>query len=133
MASDDAGKLVLRLTLGILLLFHGIAKIQHGVDGIEGLIAARGLPQAAAWAVYVGEFVAPLFLIVGAYTRLAGVIIAINMVVAVMLVHQPHILAIGTTGGWRLELQAFYLFSGIAVALLGAGRYAIQRTGSRWN
>ena len=30
-------------------------------------------------------------------------------------------------GGWAIELQAFFLFTAIAVALIGPGRYAINR------
>ena len=32
--ADDLGKLILRLTLGVLLLLHGIAKVTRGVPGI---------------------------------------------------------------------------------------------------
>ena len=45
MATDDAGKLVLRLTLGILILLHGIAKITGGVGPILGMVAKAGLPE----------------------------------------------------------------------------------------
>src|SRR3546814_13179296 len=72
--TDDLGKRVLRLTLGILLLFHGRAKLSHGVSGIEGMVAAHGLPAFFGWAVYIGEVVAPILLIVGVYTRAAGVL-----------------------------------------------------------
>src|SRR3546814_3807409 len=70
--TDGLGKLVLRLTLGILLLFPGMAKLSHGVRGIEGMVAAHGLPAFFGWAVYIGEVVAPILLIVGGYTRAAG-------------------------------------------------------------
>jgi putative oxidoreductase len=37
------------------------------------------------------------------------------------------------TGGWALELQGFYLFVAVAVALLGAGRFSIGGAGGKWN
>jgi putative oxidoreductase len=35
--------------------------------------------------------------------------------------------SLSRTGGWAIELQAFFLFTAVAVALLGPGRYAINR------
>ena len=58
--SEDIGKLVLRLTLGILLLLHGINKLRFGISGIEGLVENHGLPALLAYGVYVGEVLAPL-------------------------------------------------------------------------
>ncbi|MFZ0467399.1 MAG: DoxX family membrane protein, partial [Thiogranum sp.] len=50
----DTGKLVLRLVLGVLILFHGVAKIQHGIAPIEEMLRAYGLPGVLANAVYLG-------------------------------------------------------------------------------
>ncbi len=44
--ADDIGKLVLRLTLGGLILLHGISKVKNGVEGIAGMLQAQGLPAA---------------------------------------------------------------------------------------
>ena len=55
----DTGLLILRLTLGILMLFHGIAKITNGVGGIEGMLTSKGLPAFLAYGVYVGEVIVP--------------------------------------------------------------------------
>lgn len=132
-SSDDLGKLVLRLTLGILLLFHGMAKLSHGVGGIEGMVAAHGLPGFLGWAVYIGEVVAPILLIIGVYARAAGVLVVLNMLVAIALVHSGQLFELGRSGGWQLELQGFYLFCGLAVALLGAGGYSLGRTSGKWN
>lgn len=54
----DAGKLALRLTFGGLMLFHGVAKIQHGVGWIAGALQEQGLPAFIAYGVYVGEILA---------------------------------------------------------------------------
>lgn len=125
MACDSLGKLVLRLTVGVLLLMHGIAKLSSGVDGIAGMLAANGLPGFIAYGAYLGEVVAPALLIVGIFTRPAALVIVVNMLFAVGLAHMGHLTELTQTGGWRLELQAFFLFGALAVALLGAGRYAI--------
>ena len=132
-SSDNLGKLVLRLSLGILLLFHGMAKLSHGVSGIEGMVAAHGLPGFFGWAVYIGEVVAPILLIIGVYTRLAGLLVVVNMLVAIALAHSGHLFMLSGSGGWRLELQGLYLFGGLAVALLGAGGYSLGRASGKWN
>lgn len=125
--TEDAGKLILRLALGVLLLFHGYAKITKGVSGIEGALQGMGLPGWVAYGVYIGEVVAPLLVILGFYARVGGLIVMINMMVAITLSHSTQLLDIGKSGGWALELQGFYLLTGLAVALIGPGRYGINR------
>lgn len=125
--NDDLGKLILRLTLGILTLLHGIAKMRYGVGFIEGMLQSHGLPTFLAYGVFVGEVLAPLLLILGFYARIGGLIIAINMVVAIALAHTAQLLVIGKQGGWELELQGFYLFTALAIALIGPGKFGINR------
>jgi putative oxidoreductase len=125
--NDDLGKLVLRLTLGILMLLHGIAKLSNGIGGIEGMLVSHGLPAFLAYGVLVGEVLAPLLVIFGLYARIGGAIMAINMVVAIALAHSSQLLQISKSGGWALELQGFFLFTAIAVALIGPGKFSINR------
>ncbi|KIQ22543.1 DoxX family membrane protein [Variovorax sp. RKNM96] len=124
--SDDTGKLVLRLALGILILLHGVAKVTKGVDGIGGMLASHGLPAFLAYGVYVGEILAPALLIVGLFTRPAAVIVAINMLVAIWLVHRKDLGAINGQGGWALELQGMFLFAAISLAFTGGGRFGLS-------
>ncbi len=124
--AEDLGKFVIRLTLGLLLLGHGFAKITGGIDGIQGMLAGYGLPGVLAYGVFVGELVAPVLLIAGAYTRIAGLLVVVNMLFALALAHSGQLLSLTEQGGWAIELQAFFLFSGLAVALLGSGRYALR-------
>lgn len=131
--SDDTGKLILRLSLGILILLHGLAKLSSGVGGIAGMLSSHGLPGFLAYFVYVGEILAPLLVIIGICTRLGGLIIAINMVVAIMLAHSGQIASTTNTGGWALELQGMFLFSALALAFMGAGRFSLGGASGRWN
>jgi putative oxidoreductase len=124
-AGIDAALLVLRLTLGALILFHGVTKLPPPETFIAGVLAKANLPTVLAYGVYVGEIVAPIMLIVGVWTRLAALVIAINMIVAVLLVGLPRLFAINATGGYALELEAMYLFTAVALALAGAGRYSV--------
>jgi putative oxidoreductase len=80
--------------------------------------------------VLVGEVLAPLFLLLGVFTRPAALVIAINMVVAVLLAHTGHFFTLGKSGGWSLELQAFFFLTAIVIAVSGPGKYRLgaQRT-----
>ncbi|MGJ7507158.1 DoxX family protein [Variovorax sp. GT1P44] len=131
--SDDAGKLLLRLGLAFILLFHGISKLYSGVGFISGLLASHGMPTALAYLVYVGEIVAPLLLILGIYTRPAAWIIVINMIVAITLAGSNELLVMNKNGGWALELEGLYLVAALAVALLGAGRFSMGGKDNNFN
>ncbi|MEJ8853052.1 DoxX family protein [Variovorax robiniae] len=131
--SDDTGKLILRLALGVLILLHGVAKLSSGVGYIAGLMTSHGLPSALAYLVYVGEIIAPVLLIVGIYTRPAAWITVINMLVAIALVHMKDISSLGKSGGWALELQGMFLFAALAVAFLGAGRFSVGGSSGKYN
>lgn len=126
--NDAAGKLVLRLTVGILMLFHGAGKLLHpgSLDFIGSKLAGMGLPESISWGVYAGEVIAPLMIILGIQSRLGALLVVVNMLFAIGLVHMGDIFALTEHGGWRLELQGFYLFGGLAILFLGSGRYAIK-------
>ncbi|WP_213958655.1 MULTISPECIES: DoxX family protein [unclassified Variovorax] len=131
--SDDTGKLILRLALGLLILLHGVAKLSTGVGFVASALASHGWPSALAYLVYVGEIVAPVLLIVGIYTRPAAWITVINMLVAIALVHMKDLSSLGKSGGWALELQGMFLFAALAVAFLGAGRFSVGGTSGKYN
>jgi len=122
------GKLVLRLTVGGLMLFHGVAKMMHpeSLDFIGKSLTDVGLPLEMAYGVYVGEVLGPLMIILGIYASIGGVMVLVNMAFAVYLVHMADLLVLTQHGGWKLELQAFFLLGGLAIALLGSGRFAIK-------
>ena len=110
-----------------------LAKIFSGPAYIVGLVEGTGLPAAIGYLVYVGEVIAPVLIIIGLWTRLAALVIAINMVVAIALVHTGELFTLSKTGGWALELQGMFLFTALAVALLGAGRLSVSGGHGRWN
>ncbi len=128
MNNENAGKLILRLTVGLLMLFHGVAKLIHpdSLDFIRMGLSGLGLPELLAYGVYVGEVLAPLLLVAGVFSRWGGILIVVNMLFAIGLAHTGDLFALTDHGGYRLELQMFYLLGGLAVMFLGSGRYAIK-------
>ncbi|AKF25866.1 GntR family transcriptional regulator [Sulfurovum lithotrophicum] len=125
--SSNIGKLLLRLMLGGLLLFHGLYKLQHGIGSIKSMVVGHGLPEVLAYGVYVGEILAPLLLILGVYSRVWAGVIVLNMLMAVWLTNFKGMLGLGAFGAWEMETTMFYLLTALAITLLGSGKYAIRR------
>lgn len=144
--SEDLGKLVLRATIGLLLLFHAqfhMASFLHAGHGISisSIVVGWGLPVFAAYVAVLFETLGCVSIILGFYARIGACAIAVFMLCAVLMVHVMEVPGIPGTGNhlfllgtnpvgahdaYRLEIQAFYLFGAVAIALLGAGRYSVN-------
>jgi putative oxidoreductase len=133
MFSSDFGKLLLRLSVGGLMLFHGFHKLHYGYGSIEQMLLKSGLPGYLSHGVPVGEVLAPLLLILGVYTRAAAMAVAFVMVMAVYLAHMEDLFSFNEHGAYALELQALYLFGSLAIVFLGAGRFSLGGSNGRLN
>jgi putative oxidoreductase len=125
---EDAGKLIARVRLSVILAFHGVYKITHGVAWIGPRLTQIGLPAMLAYGTYVAEVLAPVLLILGYQVRLAALAVAVDMVMAIVLVLRPQIFSLSAAagGGWSIEFQALLLFVALAVSCLGPGRYSLD-------
>ena len=104
----------LRLSLAATFLYHGVGKFP-----IEG--AAMGLPVPVVWAVALGEVAAGLMLIAGAFgkemlTRLAGLIVVVIMIGAIVIVHGKNGFNVGHGG---MEFQLLMIAVGLYFASKG--------------
>lgn len=125
---DDLGKLVLRVTLGGLMLFHGVAKLGDGgaLDWIGRQLSDAGLPAVVSYGVFIGEIAAPLMVLAGVYCRVGAGLIVVTMFFALGLAHVPEFFALNQQGGYALELQVFFTLTAAALILFGSGRFAIK-------
>ncbi|CAA6822016.1 MAG: Membrane protein containing DoxX domain [uncultured Sulfurovum sp.] len=110
----------LAICLAVLLLFHGVDKIVNGVGNIVNMLNKMDVPYAqyVAYAVYVGEVFAPLLIIFNHYLRIALILIAINMVVAIVLAHGTSIMTLNDHGAWSIETPMLYLVVAITLFFL---------------
>ena len=131
--NSDFGKLLLRVSVGTLLLFHGVNKLQHGYGFVESMLLKARLPGYLSHGILVGELLAPLLMVTGIYTRPAALVQTLVMVMAIYLVHSKELYSISEHGGYALELQALYLFGSLAVFFFGAGRFSLSRGGGLWD
>jgi putative oxidoreductase len=127
----DLGPLILRIGLGLVMLAHGIPKINpnspmKGITGLTGFLTQLRVPMPTlfAWVVALLETVGAVLLILGPGTRILAIGFAIDMVVAILLVK------IGMTkapfygqNGWEFEFSL--LIIALALVFLGPGRYAL--------
>ena len=126
--STDLGLLLLRIALGGLMLFHGMHKLIYGVGFIGDMLAAIGLPSFIAYGSLLAELVASLMIICGIWTRLASVVFAGNMVVAILMAHASEMFSLSPmTGGLVIELPLLYLWGAAVLCLTGGGRFAVTK------
>nr|WP_294786101.1 DoxX family protein [uncultured Flavobacterium sp.] len=124
--NTDLGLLILRISAGGLMLFHGVSKLLHGISFLTDMMGALG------YAVYLGEVLAPILILIGFRTRIAAVLLAGTCVVAIGTAHAQDIFSISEHGGYANELLMLYLLSAVALFFTGAGKYAASTT-NQWD
>lgn len=125
-SSASLGLLVLRVVVGLIFVAHGAQKIfEYTLPGTIGSFADMGvpLPEIAAPFVAFVELIGGALLALGLFTRPVGILLAIDMIVAIVAVHLPAGLWVGE-GGY--EFVAVLGVAALALALTGAGRFSID-------
>lgn len=112
--------LLLRLTLGILMMHHGYDKLVHFADKQNTFINFMGIGTAASLALDIfAEFFCSLFLILGLFTRLSVIPLIIATAVMVFKAHNGDLFGDG-------EKAALYLAGYLAILLVGPGRVSVD-------
>lgn len=120
MMHSHLAALVLRLSMGGMMLTHGWGKFLNLIGEDPGFADPIGLGEIPSLVLAViGEFVCPLFLVVGFKTRLACIPPAITMIVAAFIIH-------GDDPWRKQEFPLLYLGGFIAIFLLGSGKYSLD-------
>jgi len=129
---QDLGLFLLRITLAATMLVYGISKMISGVSQIGNMLDSYGFPTFLSYGVYVGEIVAPLLIIIGFRTKLAGLVFAVNCLVAILMVQLPYFFSLNEYGGWSVGLIFIYFMFGLSLFFTGAGKFAVSTT-STWD
>jgi putative oxidoreductase len=122
----DLGLLILRLAIGGVVLAHGLQKLgQLGGPGLQGIAAffgSVGLRQPQAWAALIAlvETAGSVLLILGLLTPVAGLAIAADLIVAIVVVHWPRFWAQDSGLEFPLPIAA----GALALALVGPGSWS---------
>lgn len=126
------GLLLLRISIAFTMLIYGISKLNFGIEYINSLLEQYGLPTFLGYGVFVGEIIAPILIIIGFRTKLAGLVLAINCFVAILMDRLPDVLSLNEHGGWAIGLIFIYMMFGVVIFYAGAGKYALS-TNKKWD
>jgi putative oxidoreductase len=126
----DAGLLLVRVVLGVVMAAHGAQKLfgwfgGYGIAGTGGYFESLGFRPGRFFAAAAGstEFVGGLLVALGLFGPLGPALIVSTMVVAIATVHLPNGLFAQNNG---YELPLLYAVTASAVALIGFGAYSID-------
>lgn len=135
--TDDSWTgLILRLTLGLVMLPHGAQKVLgwfggFGFDGTMGYFTLTlGIPWIIAFLVVIGEFFGSLGLLVGFLTRFSAASIGVIMLGAITMVHLQNGFFMNWFGkkpGEGYEYHLLVLGISIALTVVGAGRWSVDQ------
>lgn len=123
------GLALLRIALGIAFLIHGWSKLSGGVDGVAGFFASIGIPAAGlvAWIVTIVELVGGAFLIVGFLTQIVGILLALDMLGAIIFAYlgrgSPFL---NESGFMSWEKELVFGIAALCLALAGPGAWSID-------
>lgn len=122
---QDIAILLLRIGVGFIFIYAGWGKLT-GIEGTQGFFDSIGIPIPAlmAWVVAIIEFFGGILVLLGAWTRIPHLLLAIIMLVALLTTKLG-----GGFGPARLDFML--LMANIALFLLGTGRYAVDEVMGR--
>jgi putative oxidoreductase len=117
------GLLVLRVALGLIFFTHGYPKLAHSGAGIQGFFVQHGMPGYFVYVSGVMEVFGALLLVIGLFTRVTALLLAIEMGVAIWKVH--------SVGGYlavhNYEFPLAMLAGCFALATIGAGLLSLDQ------
>lgn len=117
----DLAILILRVSIGILMLTHGLPKLAMLLSGEINFPGLFGMPPALSLTLAVfAEVFCSILLIFGLTTRLTTIPLMFTMAVAVLIIH-------GDDPFSKKELGLLYLLAYVVIFLYGSGKYALDK------
>lgn len=133
---DDVVGFVLRIMLALVFFPHGAQKVfgWFGGPGFVGQIQAfqqyLGIPPVLGVLAILAEFLGPIALVAGLFTRLAALGIMTNMVVAIFMIHLKFGFFMnwfGQQAGEGYEYHLLVIAIALALIIKGGGRWSFDR------
>jgi putative oxidoreductase len=127
---------IIRVLLGLVFFAHGAQKMLgwfggYGFSGTMGFFTGSlHIPTVFAFLAIAAEFFGGLGLILGALTRVAALGIAVNMLVAVLIVHSQFGFFMNWSGAQKGEGFEYHLLAlamSVFLIIQGAGALSVDR------
>ena len=114
------GLLLLRVGISVLMLVHGISKVQRFGEMADSFPDPIGMGSQLSLIMVIGaEVGCSILLIVGLFSRLSAIPLVFTMVVALLVVHGAD--------PWKVkELAAAYLLVYVSLILTGPGLFSLD-------
>lgn len=129
--ANDIVLLILRLILGIIFIAHGYLKLfVSGIPGFAKFLSSLGVPLPEFFAVVVllVEFVGGFALIFGIFSKMAAFLLAIDMIVATLLVKlKVGLIVPMDKPGVGAELDLALLAGALVVLVFGPGSISVDQ------
>ena len=120
MIYPNIASLILRIGFGGLMISHGYGKFLQLISGDFSFPDPLGIGGGfTLFLAVLGEFVGPIFMMVGFKTKLAAIIPIATMAVAAFIVHANDALQ-------NKELALIYFFAFFSIFCLGSGKYSVD-------
>lgn len=114
---------VVRLTLGVIMVAHGYHKVFGGLQHHAQFVASLGLP---AWLGYVSafaEFLGGILVLAGFFTRAAAFVLLLDLIVAIWKVHWHN----GLTADHGYEFPLAVAALAFALIFFGSGAISFDQ------
>lgn len=120
-SNTDLGLLLIRVGVGIIFIAHGWNKLLD-IAGTTGFFASYGIPAAPVfvWVVAIVELLAGIALVVGLWVSIAGLLLAIVMIMAITIVKIP------TGGIGSIEYEFVLLLASLGLMFSGGGIHSLD-------
>lgn len=113
--------LILRIALGIVFWFHGYPKLAHSGGALQAAFVEHGLPEYFVYVAGILETFGGGLILVGLFTRYAGLLLAVEMCVAIWKFHSRSYFAVH-----EYEFPMTLVAACFVVATVGAGLVSLD-------
>ena len=123
------GLAILRIVLGIAMIVHGWSKLSGGVDNVAGFFGETlgiPLPGLMAWVVTIVELVGGILLVVGFLTQIAGILITLDMLGAILFAYLLRGAPFIENGAIAWEKEAVFAAAALCIVLAGPGAWSVE-------
>jgi putative oxidoreductase len=123
------GLAILRIVLGIAFAVHGWSKLSGGVGNVAGFMGSQlgvPAPELMAWVVTIVELVGGLLLIAGALTQIAGILLFVDMIGAIVYAFLGRGAPFIENGQISWEKEAVFAAAALCLVLAGPGAWSVD-------